>query len=282
MQEHLFFPAPSSERYVCYPDFVGGYSDRPEHAVDRPARSEDLHLNRLYNLHLVLGGQGTVRYGGRSFELREGEGFLYGPAMAQRYASDRSDPWDIRWVHFSCFAADRLLGSRGLGEPWLFRLKDQSPVAGCMERLLRLGRGFDLGREAEVSALLYELLLRLVADATPLAVPRDPSVPGIRAAAEYIRGHCSDPALSMAEVAALAGYSIPYFSRKFHQLMQRTPSAYLLEARVLHAKQLLVSTSLTVREIAAASGFSQSSYFIQCFRKVEQMTPEQFRVSRRT
>lgn len=282
MQEHLFFPAPSSERYLCYPDFIGGYRHRPEHAVDRPARSDDLHLNRLYNLHLVLGGQGTVRCGGRSFELREGEGFLYGPAMAQRYASDRSDPWDIRWVHFSCFAADRLLGSRGLGEPWLFRLKDQSPVTGFMERLLCLGRGFDLGREAEVSAVLYELLLRLVADAAPLAMPRDPSVPGIRAAAEYIRGHCADPALSMAEVAALAGYSVPYFSRKFHQLMHRTPSAYLLEARVLHAKQLLVSTKLTVREIATASGFSQSSYFIQCFRKVEQMTPEQFRVSRRT
>ncbi|OWR32996.1 AraC family transcriptional regulator [Saccharibacillus sp. O23] len=282
MQEHLFFPAPSSERYVCYPDFVGGYSDRPEHAVDRPARSDDLQLNRLYNLHLVLGGRGTVRCGSRSFQLREGEGFLYGPATEQRYAADRNDPWNIRWVHFSCAAADRLLGSRGLGEPWLFRLKDLSLVSACMERLLQLGRGFDPGREAEASALLYELLLRLAADATPLAESRDPSVPGILAAADYIRGRCTDQALSLAEVAALAGYSVPYFSRKFHQLMNRTPSAYLLEARVLHAKQLLVSTTLTVREIAAASGFSQSSYFIQCFRKVEQMTPEQFRVSRRT
>ncbi len=281
MEEHLFFPAPSSQHYVCYPDFVGGYSSRPQHAVNRPAQSDDLQLHRLYNLHLVLDGRGSVQSGSRAVELGAGCGFLYGPGMAQRYASHRSDPWNIRWVHFACPAADHLLGARGIGEVWLFRLPESSIVAERIEKLLDLGRCTELGREAEASALLYELLLHLIHDASPLSMPQDPSLPDIHAAAEYIRHHCVELELSMTEVAAYTGYSVPYFSRKFHQLMGRTPSAYLLEARILHAKHLLVSTALTVREIAAASGFSQSSYFIQCFRKVEQMTPEQFRLSRR-
>ena len=281
MQEHLFFPTPSSPHLLCYPDFTGGYSGYPSHAVDRPARSDDLKLNRLYNLHLVQGGRGTVGSGGDVFELEAGSGFLYGPGLAQRYASSSADPWDIRWVHFSCLAADRLLGARGLSEPWLFRMPDPSGAYACMEELLELGRSFDPNREAEASARLYELLLHLVNRASPLAMPSDPSIPGIHAAAEWIRSRCTDASLSMSEVAAETGYSVPYFSRKFHQLMGRTPSAYLLESRVLHAKHLLVASSLTVREIAAASGFSQSSYFIQCFRKLEQTTPERFRLSRR-
>ncbi|OWA34402.1 AraC family transcriptional regulator [Saccharibacillus sp. O16] len=281
MEEHLFFPAPTVDHYICYPDFAGGYSHRPEHRVDRPAQSDDLQLHRLYNLHLILDGSGYVQSNGRSFELGAGSGFLYGPGTAQRYASHRDQPWDIRWVHFACADAEHLLGARGMGEVWLFRLAESSVIASRIEHLLDLGRTFEFAREAEVSALLYELLLHLAADASPLSLPRDPSLPGIQAAAEYIRLHCMEADLSMTDVAAYTGYSVPYFSRKFHQLMGRTPSTYLLEARVLHAKRLLVSTSLTVREVAAACGFSQSSYFIQCFRKVQGMTPEQFRWSRR-
>lgn len=281
MQEHLFFPTPSSPHLLCYPDFVGGYSEHPAHAVDRPARSDDLQLNSLYNLHLILGGTGTVHAANGAFELGAGCGFLYGPGLAQRYASGTADPWNIRWVHFACPSADRLLGGRGLGEPWLFRMPDLSAVMLCMDELLRLGRSADRDREAEASARLYELLLHLVNRASPLAMPNDPSIPGIRAAADHIRSRCTDTALSMSEVAALTGYSVPYFSRKFHQLMGRTPSAYLLESRVLHAKHLLMSSSLTVQEIAAASGFSRSSYFIHCFRKLERTTPERFRLRRR-
>lgn len=281
MQEHLFFPAPSLTHLLCYPDFIGGYGEHPTHTVDRPAQSDDLQLNRLYNLHLVQGGKGTVISGGRSFELGAGNGFLYGPGVAQRYASDFAEPWDIRWVHFSCPIADRLLGNRGLGEVWMFSLPDRTGAYECMERLLSLGRASDFGKEAEASAILYEMLVHLVHEASPLALPRDPSIPGIHAAADRIRSQCANPGLSIAEIAAASGYSTPYFSRKFHQLMGRTASAYLLEARVLRAKQLLVSTNLTVKDISLASGFSQSSYFIQCFRKAERMTPEQFRMSRR-
>nr|WP_230986787.1 helix-turn-helix domain-containing protein [Cohnella fermenti] len=45
----------------------------------------------------------------------------------------------------------------------------------------------------------------------------------------------------------------------------------------MQAKRLLVSTPLSVKEIALGSGFSQSSYFISCFRRTEGMTPSQFR-----
>jgi len=58
-----------------------------------------------------------------------------------------------------------------------------------------------------------------------------------------------------------------------------TPTAYLLESRILYAKKLLLSTNKTIQDIALDSGFSQSSYFIHCFKKVVAMTPEQFRVS---
>lgn len=38
------------------------------------------------------------------------------------------------------------------------------------------------------------------------------------------------------------------------------------------SKELLMGTEMSVTEVAYADGFSDSSYFIQCFRKYEGIT----------
>lgn len=37
------------------------------------------------------------------------------------------------------------------------------------------------------------------------------------------------------------------------------------------SKELLMGTEMSVTEVAYAAGFSDSSYFIQCFRKYEEL-----------
>lgn len=278
MREHLFFPSPSFAHYVCYPDFIGGYQNHPSHTVDRPAQTSDFKLDRLYNLHFILKGKGYVYSEGIKYELGAGHGFLYGPELAERYEADSADPWDIRWIHFSASALESLLGKRGISEVWLFELQHMSTLNQCMDELLKLGRNFDLKQEIRASTVLYEMLLHMTKEAVSLHVPQDPALPGIHVAADYMREHCTQ-ALSITDIAKFTGYSVPYFTRKFHQSMGVTPTAYLLELRILHAKKLLLSTTKTIQAIALSSGFSQSSYFIHCFKKVVHMTPEQFRLS---
>ena len=53
---------------------------------------------------------------------------------------------------------------------------------------------------------------------------------------------------------------------------------FLLESRLLHAKQLLATTNLSIKQITLETGFSQSSYFIRCFKTQENVTPMQFRM----
>lgn len=42
------------------------------------------------------------------------------------------------------------------------------------------------------------------------------------------------------------------------------------------SKELLMGTEMSVTEVAYAAGFSDSSYFIQCFRKYEGITPREY------
>ena len=83
--------------------------------------------------------------------------------------------------------------------------------------------------------------------------------------------------ISVGYLAELCGFSYSYFSRSFQRLMHRSIPDYLNSLRVAEAEKLLISTSMTVTDIALATGFETSSYFIKIFRKYKQLSPRQFR-----
>ncbi|WP_373462757.1 helix-turn-helix transcriptional regulator [Paenibacillus sp. V4I3] len=59
--------------------------------------------------------------------------------------------------------------------------------------------------------------------------------------------------------------------------MGRTPMEWLFECRLVVAKQQLVSTRWTIKQVAEYTGFNQSSYFIARFREHTGLTPQEYR-----
>jgi AraC-like DNA-binding protein len=276
MREHTFLPKPLFPRHICFPDFIGGYSDFPDHAVNRPYRTTENNLDRCYNLHIVLEGKGYLLDDNKHYELSKGQGFLYGPGMRQQYYSDSHEPWNVRWVHFYGDQLEALLNGKGIGEPWLFALSDLPLVETLLERILAIGRTYLIEEEHRMASALYELLTSLQATSYRLNVPMNPFAEKIRAIANHVRSHCDRP-FTIELAAAIAGYSTHYFSRKFGQTIGKSFPDFLLESRLIQAKRLLTSTSLSVKQIALETGFSQAGYFSSCFRRIEGMTPVQFR-----
>lgn len=54
-------------------------------------------------------------------------------------------------------------------------------------------------------------------------------------------------------------------------------NSYLQKIRVEEAKRLLMSTNMKIYEISQAVGYNDADYFIKCFTKLCNMTPNQFR-----
>ena len=65
--------------------------------------------------------------------------------------------------------------------------------------------------------------------------------------------------------------------RGVKKILGRTVKAELIRIRMEHAVKLLVSTHLSVREIAMNSGFASQEYFVNAFRRVYQKSPQQYR-----
>ena len=69
--------------------------------------------------------------------------------------------------------------------------------------------------------------------------------------------------------------------RKFRAAVGTTPHAYLRKLRMERVQELLVSTSLSVGEIARATGFEHAEYLSAMFRRECGLTPREYRTRHR-
>ena len=96
----------------------------------------------------------------------------------------------------------------------------------------------------------------------------------------YMEEHFSDPEISMTALADSFEISTTRFSLAFKEKMGMSPLEYLTLLRVEHAKELLASTDMTIREISAQTGYYDSGSFIRRFKQVTGETPLQYRRGR--
>ncbi|MBR4865313.1 MAG: helix-turn-helix transcriptional regulator [Clostridia bacterium] len=96
-------------------------------------------------------------------------------------------------------------------------------------------------------------------------------------AVEYMKSHCADSELKIADAAALSGLSERGFRRAFARVYHRTPYAFLQEFRIEKAGILLTNTTKPMWEIAAQCGFSDVYSFGHCFKKHTGISPAHYR-----
>lgn len=93
----------------------------------------------------------------------------------------------------------------------------------------------------------------------------------------YIDNHFKEH-LTVAELAHKFGYSESYFIRYFKKHMGITPVDYIIEKRLVFAKELLQSSTLSIGEIALQSGFDKdANYFSRIFKSRTGIIPTVYR-----
>ena len=99
-------------------------------------------------------------------------------------------------------------------------------------------------------SLFYEMLSQLM-------ITSGSRNPLISTAVAYMERSYADPELTIDRVAAEINVSVGYFRRLFKAEFATSPKQYILNARIVKAKELLIGASyLSISEIACACGFT--------------------------
>ena len=101
----------------------------------------------------------------------------------------------------------------------------------------------------------------------------------LRQAVSYIDTHFDQEDISLNRVAQTVGMSPNHFSSIFSQELGTTFIEYLIGKRMERAKELLRTTQLRSSEVAYRVGYRDPHYFSSTFKKIQGMTPREYRVS---
>ena len=92
----------------------------------------------------------------------------------------------------------------------------------------------------------------------------------------YIQQHIEEP-ITIEQMAHQACLTKSYLIRAFHSSIGITPLQYVTRKKIQQTQMQLLSSDLSINQIAKSIGFHDTSYFIRLFKKHIGFTPEEYR-----
>ena len=177
------------------------------------------------------------------------------------------------WLYLEASAMSAFLARYPLpvGEP--FRVGGEGPLAALIEAIDRERQASLDGFADKCDLLLGGALIDLFRAYRRRTAPSADKLEGVRA--EILRAYAHP--WTLAEMAALGGYSPSHFSALYRARFGRAPVSDLIRHRIEQAKRILLYDAISVGELAHAVGFSSLYYFSKYFKKHEGLSPVEYR-----
>lgn len=127
----------------------------------------------------------------------------------------------------------------------------------------------------QVKAIFYQMVYEILEQMerqNVIAVKPDLVAQAVR----YIHEHYQEP-ITLEILLEHLSCSSRQLLRAFKKQVRTSPIDYLIQLRMSKAKQLLLSTDFTLKEIAESVGYTDSYYFSRIFKKYEGVSPTSFK-----
>jgi len=245
-----------------------------EHIRIRKKKISDpvsMHLHSFYELEMVLSGSGQQNLNGTVYPLGPDSVYFLTPIDFHAVMPDG----DMEIVNISF---DETLLSAQLRLLFMnrrdnFIFADQSGTLRHTVELLQQ----EQDRHDEYSEIcrrdLLEVLLYTVARRKGRGYAGSTQV---HRSMQYLFRHFRED-ISLETVAAQSGYTPNYFSTLFHEITGERFVDFLGNLRLNYCKMLLLSTDLSVSEVAEKSGFGSASAMYRRLYKATGLSPTQYR-----
>lgn len=163
-------------------------------------------------------------------------------------------------------------------------LINNTAVNHLVERITYTFTKNNKSKDVLLDLMIQELVVRLLQTKAKSLIMNDAEQifndTRIGTVIKYIKDNLTNRNLSVEILAKVACMSTSHFHKQFKNTLGISPIDFINSEKIKFSKKLIKETkSCRMSEIAFKSGFNNSSYFNRQFKKMELMTPQQFKKS---
>jgi len=246
----------------------------------------------------IRAGSGQYLVSGKPRPLQEGSCLFVPPGTETTMLSSQERPFRAIVLQIVSLFLDGLdpglLSERDI--PFAFPvLRDRYRFERILDDLMYEWHNPQYGQAQFISSLLQAMLIHLVrelrdrndyappAPATGVEISDQPATEDL-SSAQNVKAYIEKNfqlELSLNDLANYVYVSPYHLSRVFKEEIGMSPIQYLIKCRIDEAKRLLVTTDLSVREIAMQVGYANANYFNLLFSKMTGDSPGKYRKQNR-
>jgi AraC-like DNA-binding protein len=238
-------------------------------------------------IKLTVSGQGVLEYNGKTKSIGPGHFFWIDCMNHQKYYTDPAvGHWDVIWIHFNgptaraYYDAFLRLGNGNIsGE-----LADTSSLSALLSSLLNPSSTPDYPFDTEqnlfeldvhTSGILTQVLIECISS-TGISGKVHHIPPIVCKIRSYLVANYNNK-ITLNHLAAHFNLDPYYLQKLFKRSLGQSPIEYIIHLRMNKAKNLIRTSDLSISEIAYAVGVDNISHFSRQFKKLEGMTPVEYR-----
>lgn len=227
-------------------------------------------------------GAGWCEMNGSRHSVQPGGLLVVPPRIPHCYGAMQGKPWTIHWFHAqgACItqylsglnvSMDRPVALLGDDTQWLELFEE---VLGAMEQ------GYGFSQLLQASHALAHLLAVTINHRRESWVDQTDTTQKIARTICYMKQHLDQP-LKLDSFAAMAGLSRSRYTALFKGQTGFAPVEYFNRLRMHRACQLLDTTGWSVKVVAGLVGHEDPLYFSRLFRRINEMSPMEYRKTRK-
>jgi AraC-like DNA-binding protein len=230
-----------------------------------------------FQINYITEGEGILENTKGKFPLKTGSIFITFPGVWHRYKPLHKTGWTENYIGFNGELAKKLIAQPQFSpENPVFHFVIKEELLDTYLKIFDLVEKEQPGFQQIASGMIIKLLGYIISFEKQKGFSGKTIAKVIEAIRFEMRQNIENE-LDLKAMAQKHHVSYSYFRKMFKKYTGVSPGQYHLQLRIMRAKELLISTDKSIKEISYELGFQSIFYFSNMFKKKEGTTPSHFR-----
>ena len=267
---------PATSNFTTSGSSVSGlYFSHPDAYYFTAQKGRVLHE---YQLVYITKGRGTFASDTTpSVDISKGQILFLFPGQWHTYAPLQKTGWNEYYIGFEGPIIDNLVKNSFISkESQILDIGINEELASLFARALEVAEADKTAAQQYLSGIVLHIMGAVLAISQNKRYEVDNAAQKIESAKIIMHENVYKD-IDPEELALKLGISYSWFRKVFKEYTGYAPAKYFQELKLRKAKQLLIESSMSVKEICYELNYTSTEHFFSVFKKRTNFTPTEYR-----